>query len=134
MSRVSAVEGRSGGSEPLQDAVERALSDELLGELVPARTHLAADDAVVAEAVLAHPVEPRRVDVDRHRGLSVLVAHPMDVAGAALPRVSGAEVERDVLASVDQEVLPDAARRDGDPDARDIVVVVAGRLDQPRAT
>ena len=48
-----------------------------------------AIQAVVAEAVLAHPLEPRRVDVDRHRGLSVLVAHPVDVARAALSRASG---------------------------------------------
>ncbi len=46
--------------EPLEHAVERTLGDELLGELVAPRSDLAADHAVVAEAVLADPVEARQ--------------------------------------------------------------------------
>ena len=64
---------------------------QLLGELVAAGPHLALHDAVLGEPVLADPVEPRGVDVHRHRRESLVVSDAMDVAGAALPRVAGAE-------------------------------------------
>ena len=108
--------------------LERALGDELVGELVPARAHLATDEAVVAEAVLADPVEPRRVDVDGDGRLSLLVAHAMDVPGAAPARVPGPKVELDVRRPVDEEILADTALRAAQPDARDVVVVEAGSL------
>jgi hypothetical protein len=38
--------------------VERTLGDELVGQLVAAGAHLAPNEAVVTEAVLADPVEP----------------------------------------------------------------------------
>ena len=49
---------REQNSEPLENPVEGAVGDELLGELVAPGSHLAADDAVVAEPVLADPIEP----------------------------------------------------------------------------
>ena len=46
------------GSEALEHVLERAVGDQLLRELVAAGPHLALDDAVLAEPVLADPVEP----------------------------------------------------------------------------
>src|SRR5262249_27214801 len=55
--------GRSNGSRPrsetLENVLECALGEELLGELVTAGADLTPDHAVVAEPVLPHPVEPR---------------------------------------------------------------------------
>ena len=48
-----------GPSESFEHVLERAVGDQLLGELVAARPHLALDDAVLGEPVLADPVEPR---------------------------------------------------------------------------
>ena len=85
-------------SESFEDVLEGAVGDELLGELVPARSHLALNDAVLGEPVLADPVEPRRVDVNRHGGQAVVMVDPMDVAGAALagrsPRPADGTVAR----------------------------------------
>ena len=42
-------------SEPLEHVLERALGDELVGQLVPARSHLAADDAVARRGGTGRP-------------------------------------------------------------------------------
>src|SRR6476646_3243501 len=89
------------------------------------------------------PLSPRRywptqssrggVDVDGDGRLSLLVAHAMDVPGAAPARVPGPKVELDVRRPVDEEILADTALRAAQPDARDVVVVEAGSLPgQPR--
>ena len=71
--------------------MQRAVGDELggLSSLRPGE-YLPPDDAVVVEPVLADPVEPRRVDVDRDCGLALVVGDTVDVAGAALACVAGA--------------------------------------------
>ena len=110
-------------SETFEHVLERALGDQLVGELVAAGPDLAAHDAVLGEAVLADPVEARGVDVDRDRGLAELVADAMDVSRASLARVTRAKVELDVVAAVDEQVLPNAARGAAERDTRDVVVV-----------
>ncbi len=66
--------------------------------------------------------------MDGHRGRARLVADAVDVAGAALTRVTGTQMECRVALSVDHEVLADAPGGAADADARDVVVVEARAL------
>jgi hypothetical protein len=66
--------------------------------------------------------------VDRDGRLAELVPDPVDVARAALARVTGPEVQLDVGPSVHEEVLSDAALRAAEPYAGDVVVVKARSL------
>ena len=81
----------TGRSESFENVLEGAVGDELLGELVAAGPHLALNDAVLGEPVLANPVEPWGVDVNRYRGETLVVVDPVDVAGAALARCADAQ-------------------------------------------
>src|SRR6188508_249997 len=116
-------------SESLEDAVQGAFGDELVGQLVATRPYLAAHEARgVFQPVLADPVEARGVDVDRHRRLSERVPDAVDVARAALAGVARTEVDLAVTVSVDHEILADHAARAAEADGRDVVVVEAGAL------
>jgi len=112
----------------IEHLLERTFRDELVGQLVPARSHLAAYEAVLAEPVLADPVEPRRVDVNRDGGLAHLVPNAMDVPRPALACVARSELELDVRAAVHEEILANATLRAAQADTGDVVVVEPGSL------
>src|SRR3954451_138730 len=120
--------GAARASEPLEHVVERALGDELFGELVAPRPNLALHDSVGAEAVLADPVEAWRVDVHRHGRMPALVGDAMDVAGPALTRLPRGEDSRLRLRPVHHQVFANGSACDREPDARDVVVVKPGSL------
>ena len=61
-------------------------------------------------------------------GSALVVADAMDVAGAALARVTRSQLPGLMLAAVDHQVLAHAPARDAEPDARDVVVVESGAL------
>src|SRR4051812_33489077 len=115
-------------SEPLEHVVERALGYELFGELVAPRPNLALHDSVVAEAVLADPVEAWRVDVHRHGRMPALVGDAMDVARPALSRLPRREDSRLRLGAVHHQVFANGPACNREPDTRDVVVVKPGAL------
>src|SRR5581483_12128048 len=106
----------------------RRRSARLRRQLDTAGGRLAAQHPVLVDAVLAHLVQPRRVDVDRHRGLAHRMADAVDVAGASAPGVARPQLELDLRRAQSEPVLPDAAADARDADAGDVVVVEPGAL------